>query len=290
MYIMEWGGAEVKCCKTFPFMNTYITCMTIAGSDPSGGAGIQADIKTFAALGCYAQAAVTALTVQNTLGVQRTVPVEAELVRQQVQAVTDDVMPDAVKIGMVPNVDIAEALAACLQRARPAFVVFDPVMVSSSGHALMATPHMQGIACSLFSQCTLVTPNLPEAQALLGSTETDAAVLAQDLGKVYPGTAFLIKGGHAGGCEATDVLCEGGRLHRFSHQRLHTANTHGTGCTLSSAIAAHVARGLPLPEAVAAAKAYLTQAMQAGAGVFAGHGAGSLNHFFTPLPSIVRKK
>ena len=149
---------------------------------------------------------------------------------------------------------------------------------------------MQGIACSLFSQCTLVTPNLPEAQALLGSTETDAAVLAQDLGKAYPGTAFLIKGGHAGGCEATDVLCEGGRLHRFSHQRLHTANTHGTGCTLSSAIAAHVARGLPLPEAVAAAKAYLTQAMQAGAGVFAGHGAGSLNHFFTPLPSIVRKK
>lgn len=264
--------------------------MTIAGSDPSGGAGIQADLKTFAALGCYGQAAITALTVQNTLGVKRSVPVDAQLLGDQVEAVWEDVMPDAVKIGITATADIILKLAQLIERWRPPFVVLDPVMISSSGHSLMDSEACMALRDRLMPLCHLITPNIPEAQALLGDKcqQNTLQSMAQTLSELEGHIAVLVKGGHSDS-EPTDVLYSEGRIHTFTAPRISTSNTHGTGCTLSSAIAAYRARGLHLPEAIGEAKTYLSAALAAGSAIYAGHGNGSMNHFFSPESALMKE-
>ena len=270
-------------------MKRYITCMTIAGSDPSGGAGIQADLKTFAALGCYGQAAITALTVQSTMGVKRSVAVDALLLREQVEEVWKDVMPDAVKIGITATADIIRALAELIDKWRPPFVVLDPVMISSSGHRLMDTDACTALRDRLMPRCHLITPNIPEALALLADPGVESMeCMARTLSHQEGGTAVLVKGGHSEG-EPTDVLYCDGCIHNFTAPRISTRNTHGTGCTLSSAIAAYLARGSSLPDAVARAKSYLSAALDAGSQVYAGHGNGSMNHFFEPESALLKE-
>ena len=263
--------------------------MSIAGSDPSGGAGIQADLKTFAALGCFGQAAITALTVQNTLGVLESHPVEPSLVVSQVRSVWEDLMPDAVKIGITATKGTILQLAELIRQFRPPFIVLDPVMVSSSGHLLMEEEACQSLLEQLMPLCTLITPNIPEAAALLGlKRPEDSEVMAQKLLVHCGGVSVLVKGGHAQG-QPTDVLFHKGLLEQFSAERVDTNNTHGTGCTLSSAIAAYVARGEDLPQAVMLAKKYLTEALVQGTMVYAGHGKGSMNHFFAPEAALLKE-
>lgn len=272
-------------------MKTYIHCFSVAGSDPSGGAGIQADLKTFAALGCYGQAAITALTVQNTLGVSRCVPVAAALVEEQMEAVMEDRLPDVVKIGITGTATTMRAVARVLRRHRPPLVVLDPVLASSSGHRLTDGAAEEALLRELLPLCTLVTPNLPELVSLArraGSTGGGTREMAAAL-HTRCGASVLAKGGHtANAAEATDLLLHNGGWHTYSAPRLATHNTHGTGCTLSSAIAAFAARGMELPDAVGEAKAYLTRAMEAGAEVEAGKGAGPLCHFFNPLAAVIK--
>jgi len=265
-------------------MKHYKICFSIAGSDPSGGAGIQADLKTFAALGCYGAAAITALTVQNTLGVRRSTPIVADIVGEQVEAVLSDLHPQTVKIGMTVSTDIISVLAATLRRYRPPFVVLDPVMVSSTGYPLLDRQAVSALTEQLMPLCTLITPNLPELKALTG---TDDAIkggqcLIQQTGCPY----VLVKGGHREG-QPTDFLISAAETRRYEGTRIDTPNTHGTGCTLSSAIAAYVARGEGIPSAVGAAKKFLEAALKNGADIAMGQGTGSLNHFFNPLPAII---
>ncbi len=264
--------------------------MTIAGSDPSGGAGIQADLKTFSALGCYGQAAVTALTVQNTKGVSRSENVYAQLVAEQIDAVWADWLPDAVKIGITGTADIVMAISSLLNTYSPKFVVLDPVMISSSGHRLMDANAEIALLTKLMPQCSLVTPNIPEAKALLDLPSSDTATpsaLAVRLSAILDGTPVLVKGGHAEGAPTDFLHCGEGDF-AYTSPRIVSPNTHGTGCTLSSAIAAFAARGLSLPQAVASAKNFLTQALNHGADIQAGHGTGPLCHFFNPEKAIVK--
>jgi len=256
--------------------------LSIAGSDPSGGAGIQADLKTFAALGCYGMAAITALTAQNTNGVRSVHVPPANFVAAQIDAVFEDIRVDAVKIGMLANVEIADAVAEALQRHRPRHVVLDPVMVSTSGHALLTPDAIAIIKERLLPLATVVTPNLPEAALLLGEPEPrdldamrEAARRLQRLGA----SAVLIKGGHLSGAESDDLLWDGAVERHVTAPRLATRNTHGTGCTLSSAIAALLPR-LPLAEAVAQAKLYLHQALESADRLSVGTGHGPVDHFF----------
>lgn len=263
-------------------MKRYITCMTIAGSDPSGGAGIQADLKTFSALGCYGQAAISAITVQSTLGVRRCVPLDAGLLSEQVEEVWQDVMPDAVKIGITATAGIIHALACLIEKWHPSFVVLDPVMISTSGHQLMDAEACTALRDRLMPLCHLITPNIPEALALSEESSAESMeCMAQTLSQREGGIAVLVKGGHSEG-EPTDVLYANGHTYSYTAPRISTPNTHGSGCTLSSAIAAYHARGCSLPDAVGKAKSYLSAAMAAGAAVYAGHGNGSMNHFFAP--------
>lgn len=264
--------------------------MTLAGSDPSGGAGIQADLKTFSALGCYGQAAVTALTVQSTQGVSKSVNVDAQLVAEQIDAVWSDWLPDAVKIGITGTTDIVMVISKLLNTYSPKFVVLDPVMISSSGHRLMDTSAESALLTKLMPQCSLITPNIPEAKALLNLSSTDTTApsdLATQLSFLLGGTAVLVKGGHADGAPTDFLHCGEGDF-AYTSPRIISPNTHGTGCTLSSAIAAFAARGLSLPQAVASAKKYLTQALSHGADIHAGDGTGPLCHFFNPEKAIVK--
>lgn len=244
--------------------------MTIAGSDPSGGAGIQQDLKTITTMGCYGATAITALTSQNTMGVQGVMPVPKEVVRSQMKSVMDDLDVAAIKIGMIPNVDIAREIVEMLRnnKGRKTCVVLDPVMVSTSGTRLMAEECIEYVKKELFPLCTLVTPNLPESQLLFpdGVGEMNSF-----------GTSFLVKGGHADGEEMTDRLyCNDGATYSYSSKRISTGNLHGTGCTLSSAIACALADGLPLNEAVAKGKRYIDLAIEAGRSVKIGNGNGPL--------------
>lgn len=289
---------------------TYATCMTIAGSDPSGGAGIQADLKTFSALGCYGQAAITALTVQNTQGVEKSIPVDEQTVREQVECVWKDWMPDSVKIGITGTPEIIKALALLLQSHHPSFVVIDPVMVSSSGHPLMSNEAIDALLAHLFPLCQLITPNLPEMRVLLVHAGVDvenayrwhhsadapenydkemAVDMARNLSDKLGGTSILLKGGHMNGMP-TDVLWHQGASHHFTGRRISTRNTHGTGCALSSAIAAEMAKFPDLPKAVEKAKSYVAECLQAGAEVWAGHGNGPICHFFSPTKVFLKEK
>ncbi len=254
--------------------------LTIAGSDSSGGAGIQADIKTMSALGVYAESVVTALTAQNTMGVQGVVATDPDFVFLQMESVFSDIYPNAVKIGMLPTAEVVHAVGQGLQRFDAQNVVLDPVMVATSGDALSEAPAVQALF-DLFPQASVVTPNIPEAEVLSGMPiETKEDMLAAAKAIQSKGArAVLVKGGHLAE-EADDVLLEAnGAVTWLSAQRVETKNTHGTGCTLSSAIASYLAKGETLKHAVAFAKRYLTEAIQANPGL--GKGNGPVNHLFT---------
>ena len=256
--------------------------LTIAGSDSGGGAGIQADLKTFAAHGAYGMSAITALTAQNTLGVRAVHEVPPEVVAAQIDAVFTDIGVDAVKIGMLASAPIVLAVADRLRLWKPAQVVLDPVMVAKSGDALLWDDAVEALLGELVPLCTLVTPNLPELERMTGrpAGPEERQSAAEELARRGP--AVLAKGGHAEGDEVVDMLVVGGEVHRFRHPRLATTSTHGTGCTLSSAIAARLGRGEDMPRAVGGAIEYLQGAMAAAYPVGSGHGP--VDHLYRLFP------
>lgn len=264
----------------------YTRVLSIAGSDSGGGAGIQADLKTFAALGCYGMTAITALTAQNTLGVSAIHGVPPEMLKAQLCAVFDDIGVDAVKIGMLHAPDIVRTVAWALKQYKVQRVVLDPVMVATSGDRLITPMTVQVLVDELFPLATVVTPNLDEA-ALLLSRPIEAAheleAAARDL-LAMGAPAVLLKGGHLPGDEVADLLVTGpGPTQRLASPRIESRNTHGTGCTLSSAIASYLALGEPLDRAVALARSYILQAIEQGADVYTGAGHGPLNHGHAPV-------
>lgn len=257
--------------------------LTIAGSDSSGGAGIQADIKAISALGSYAASVITSVTAQNTLGVQAIHPIPTDMVRQQIESVMDDLHPEAIKIGMVCDKEIATIIAESLRKYQPRWVVYDPVMVSTSGHKLMTDDTIDIIRRELIPQASLITPNLHEAQILLGERIKDLHEMdtcADVLGKNY-GCSVLIKGGHLEGNEMCDVLYDAHeqQCFHFHAPKIESNNLHGTGCTLSSAIATKLSQGHSIKEAIALAKDYVTKAIDAAKDMQIGHGYGPLWHF-----------
>ena len=255
--------------------------LTIAGSDPSGGAGLQADLKTFAAWGVYGAAVVTALTAQNTRGVHGRHPVPPAFVRAQLDAVLEDVSVHAIKTGMLPDAATIEAVAAGLQRVPDVPLVVDPVLVSTSGHSLADASAVDAFRRTLFPRAHVVTPNLDEAAALVGApvrTRADMQAAARAL-VAMGARAALVKGGHLED-SAYDVLYADDRLLELDAPRVVSGSVHGTGCTLSAAIAAALARGEPLPQAVARAKRYVLRAL--GRTLAAGHGLRSLDHGVDP--------
>ncbi len=256
--------------------------LTIAGSDSSGGAGMQADLKTFAALGVYGASAITALTAQNTRGVSGIHPVPAEFVAAQIDAVCSDLDVGAVKIGMVAQGATIDAIAAGLRRWSPPHVVLDPVMVASSGDRLLAADAVDALRRDLFPLASLVTPNLPEAAALLDAriATGEAEIAEQGRRLLALGCrAVLIKGGHGEGAESIDCLVHADGVVALSAPRLAAQNTHGTGCSLSAAIAAGLARGEALELAVRNAKAWISAAIAAADRFTVGHGHGPIHHF-----------
>ena len=253
--------------------------LTIAGSDSSGGAGIQADLKTMACLGVYGMSAVTALTAQNTTGVRDVLEAGPEFVAEQLDCIFEDIRPGAVKIGMVSSAPIIRAIGAKLRQYGAENVVVDPVMVATSGSALMREDALAALREELFPLAAVITPNIPEAERLCGfaaETEEDTLRAAEAIGAGLPG-GVLIKGGHRSG-SADDLLWRRGEAVWFRASRVDNPNNHGSGCTLSSAIASFLALGEDLPGAVKRAKAYLTAAMEAGLDL--GRGSGPLKHNF----------
>ncbi|WP_257170454.1 bifunctional hydroxymethylpyrimidine kinase/phosphomethylpyrimidine kinase [Bradyrhizobium sp. SRS-191] len=257
--------------------------LTIAGSDSSGGAGIQADLKTFAALSVYGASVLTALTAQNTTGVTGVHLVPPDFVTAQIDAVFDDLAVGAVKIGMVAQAPIAEAIAASLDRWKPAHVVLDPVMVATSGARLLPEDAIDALRRRLIPQAALITPNLPEAAALLGEpiADTDEAIAAQGRRLLALGCpTVLIKGGHGQGAESTDYLITSASCIALPAPRVATQNTHGTGCSLSSAVAAGLAKSEGLETAVRNAKAFISGAIAAADRFTVGHGHGPVHHLY----------
>ena len=271
---------------TAPFNFEYPRVLTIAGSDSGGGAGIQADLKTFSALGCFGMSAITALTAQNTQGVRAIHAVPPEMLCQQIDAVVDDMGVHAVKVGMLHSVEVVATVADAIDRHQLPHVVLDPVMVATSGAVLIEQPAVQALISQLFGRVSLVTPNLDEAALLVGrplATQEDMERAASDL-LAMGAHAVLVKGGHLAGDMVHDLLATRTGLRHWMHApRIASANTHGTGCTLSSAIAAHLALGADLRDAVESARAYVRGALEHGAAARTGHGSGPLNHGFAPL-------
>jgi hydroxymethylpyrimidine/phosphomethylpyrimidine kinase len=269
----------------------YPRVLSIAGSDSGGGAGIQADLKTIAALGCYGMTAITALTAQNTLGVRSIHAVPLQILTDQIDAVVEDIGVDAVKIGMLHSADTVRAVAAAIERHQLPRIVLDPVMVATSGAVLIDQEAIAVLVRELFPRAMLITPNLDEAALLVGRPLADeAAMEAAGWQLLEMGArAVLLKGGHLPGDTVSDLLVTGNVPPRWMRQpRIGTPNTHGTGCTLSSAIAAYLALGLPPPVAVDQARDYVRWALVAGAAVRTGAGSGPLNHGFAPLPMRVK--
>ncbi|MGQ7847229.1 bifunctional hydroxymethylpyrimidine kinase/phosphomethylpyrimidine kinase [Granulosicoccus sp. 3-233] len=262
--------------------------MTIAGSDSGGGAGVQADLKAFSALGVYGASTITALTAQNTRAVNAIHEVPAEFVRQQMETVLSDIRIDAIKIGMLANVDIIRTISEVLEQHPAIPVVLDPVMVAKSGDSLLHTEAIDALRHYLFPRATLITPNLPEAALLLGNgkeagdladMEAQAARLAE-----MGSACVLLKGGHLNSTDCTDLLLQNGQLQRFTQPRIQTGNTHGTGCTLSSAIAAELARGASVSDAVQAAEIYVHAAIIRADELQIGSGHGPVHHFHALWP------
>ena len=256
--------------------------LTIAGSDSGGGAGIQADIKTFSALGAYAASVITAITAQNTKGVTAVEDISVATIIAQMDAVFSDLAVNAVKIGMVSRIETIAAIAERLRRqSQP--VVLDPVMVATSGDRLLHEDAIETLRRDLLPLATIVTPNLPEAALLTGTSmaKTDTEIAQQAELILKAGTkAVLIKGGHGDGPESTDYLFADGAMQALSAPRVETKNDHGTGCTLAAAITAHLAKGYELREAVELSKDYLNGALDAGRGLAVGHGRGPVHHFY----------
>lgn len=256
--------------------------LTIAGSDSGGGAGVQADIKAMSANGVYAASIITALTAQNTLGVTAIHDVPADFITAQIDAVFSDIDVSAVKIGMLSQPATIEAVSAGLRKWRPRFVVLDPVMVATSGAALIADEAVEVLVRELFPLATLVTPNMQEGARLTGLpvAASDAQMVEQARAILALGAnAVLLKGGHATGPLSRDLLLDGEGETWFEAPRIETRNTHGTGCSLSSAIAANLAKGMSLPDAVHDAKHWLTGALRTGDQLNVGKGHGPVNHF-----------
>jgi hydroxymethylpyrimidine/phosphomethylpyrimidine kinase len=263
----------------------YARVLSIAGSDSGGGAGIQADLKTFAALGCFGMTALTALTAQNTQGVRAIHAVPLDMLHAQIDAVVEDIGVDAVKIGMLHSVATVQAVAAAIDRHRLERVVLDPVMVATSGATLIDREAIEELVTQMFPRAALVTPNLDEAALLVArplTTEADMHDAAREL-LARGARAVLLKGGHLAGDTVSDLLLTSDAPPLWLRgPRIPSANTHGTGCTLSSAIAAHLARGATLEDAVRAARDYVRGALEAGAPVRTGAGSGPLNHAWQP--------
>ena len=270
-------------------MNTaryrYPTGITIAGSDSCGGAGIQADLKTFSALGVYGMSVITAITAQNTKKICGIQAVDAEVIKNQIDLLFEDFKVDAVKIGMVYRAETVSILADALRRYRPRWIVLDPVLISTSGNQLLEDAAVESMVSQLFPLANLVTPNIPETEFLTRRpirSENDFEQAAQAFLQMGC-SAVLIKGGHGEGKNKTDrYFSKEGDNRLFVHPTIESQNTHGTGCTLSSAIAAFLALGNPMPLAIEKAENYLAQAIEAGREIILGHGHGPVNHFFNP--------
>ncbi len=267
---------------------TYPVVLSIAGSDSSGGAGIQADLKTFSALGVYGATAITAITAQNTLGVHSQLALTSKIVYEQIIAVIDDIHPQAIKIGMLSNTNIVIAVADALSKYSIP-IILDPVIVSSSGHRLLSVDAIDAIKERLLPMATLLTPNIPEIIALTNMplASDDEKMRAALWLMNYGINAILLKGGHEEGEIKRDILYIKSKddihISHLSSPTIQTKNIHGTGCTLSSAIAAFIARGLPLEEAIIKAKEYITDAIRYGANIKIGNGFGPVNHNFNPI-------
>ena len=275
-------------------VKSYPIALSIAGSDSSGGAGIQADIKTFSALGVYGATAITAITAQNTIGVHSQLAIDPQMVYDQICAVVDDLHPQVVKIGMLSNEGIVRAVAEALRKYQLP-VILDPVIISTSGHRLLSEDAQEVLKHKLLPLSTLVTPNIPEMSTLTAmplATFEDKERAAQHLMQ-YGATSVLLKGGHEEGDTKSDILFSmspsGVQSTIFSSQTIQTRNTHGTGCTLSAAIAAFIARGESINEAIAKAKSYISDAIRAGADVAIGNGFGPVNHGFNPVKMIINE-
>jgi len=261
--------------------------LSIAGVDPSGGAGLLADIKTISALGAYATGVVAALTAQNTRAVTEVFAVPASFVAQQIDTLFEDVGIDAVKIGMLGDAAVIEAVCDRLRFWKPRWIVLDPVMVAKSGDRLIESQAVKTLLERLLPMTDVITPNLPEASVLLGRSivqESEMLEAAQALQRLTQGKAVLLKGGHLASQDCRDVLLAQDGPHWFTAQRVYTKNTHGTGCALSSAIATGLAQGLDVVSAVSQAKAYITSAIQAADWLHVGGGHGPVHHFATVWP------
>lgn len=259
--------------------------LSIAGSDPSGGAGIQADLKTFSALGCYGMAAVTSLTAQNTTGVKDVFEVPHNLVDSQIQTILNDISVHAFKIGMAGSAQTIGAISEIIQRNKLSNIVLDPVMVATSGDKLLTHESIEAMRRELVPLADIITPNIPEAEILLGKTlshhyKHEMKAMAKDL--MYLGCkAVLLKGGHLQGAYSDDVYCDkDGEIEVLQAERVKTKNTHGTGCTLSSALACYLGKGLPFQEAAHAAKKYLTHCLMHADELKVGRGKGPVHHFY----------
>lgn len=262
----------------------YNRVLTIAGSDSGGGAGIQADIKTISACGCYAASAITAITVQNTVGVKDVCPVPVNYIEAQIVAVLEDIGADAIKTGMLHSAEVVESVSAILKAYSCKNIVVDPVMVSTSGHRLIKEDAIINLKTHLLPLATIITPNIPEAEILLGgkslSQQSSLYDAAKELGKLY-GTSVLLKAGHLIEDKLIDIFYnhKEDTLIELPSLRVETCNTHGTGCTMSSSLASMLAQGMSLTEAAKAAKQYINDAIIAGASYEIGHGHGPVHHF-----------
>ena len=271
---------------------TYPVVLSVAGSDSSGGAGIQADLKTFAALGVYGATAITALTAQNTQGVNAQLAVPSEMVHAQIVAVIEDLRPSCIKIGMLSNAEIVDSVVNSLGRYSIP-IILDPVIISTSSHSLLLSDAVEVLKLRLLPMAMLVTPNIPEMIALTNMSVTthEEKIKAAKHLFGYGVKAILLKGGHEDGDSKCDILFTksdlGVQYKIFSADTIATCNTHGTGCTLSSAIAAFIARGCGVEEAIAQAKRFVTEAIRNGADVAIGKGFGPVNHGFDPKPMML---
>ena len=266
-------------------MKKYSRVLTIAGSDSGGGAGIQADIKTISAMGCYAASAITAITVQNTLGVQAVHPVPLDILEGQIDAVLSDIGADAIKIGMLHSAEVVNLVADMIGKYEIRNVVLDPVMVSTSGHRLIEEDAVEVIMRRLMPLARVITPNIPEAEILAGCSISGEDVFDEIARKLSgnTGVSVLLKAGHLNGDSLVDYFynAEDGTMMKLPSKRVHTRNTHGTGCTLSSAFAAALAKGEDLTAAAVSAKKYIEQAIISGADYEIGGGHGPVNHFWS---------
>jgi len=256
--------------------------LTIAGSDCGGGAGIQADIKAMSANGVFAMSAITAITAQNTTGVQGYVDVPLEYIGMQIDSVFADIVPDAVKTGMLSNPDTVALVADKLAHYKPANLVVDPVMIAKGGSPLLKESAVKNMVTKLFPIATLITPNVPEAEFITGKkvvTSSDMQEICLELAD-YGAKTVLLKGGHMGTIEASDLLFDGEKFHTFTSKRIETKNTHGTGCTLASTIAANLAKEMSVYDAVKSAKEYIQNAIEHADELDIGSGHGPVHHFW----------